>query len=198
MRGSGLIADYLAQLSRQLPAPLAEELADGLDETYHRYLGLGLPPEAAAEAAVAEFGDPELIAAEFTRAHPVRRAARALLRIGPLVGACWVVALVTGRAWTWPVPLTAGLVPGTALVIAVVLLGVAARTTRYRPAARAGMAGCVGTVALDASMIIGVLVADPAVRSAAVVAMAASAARLGFSARLLLASRRDPVAGNTF
>jgi hypothetical protein len=198
MPGPGVIADYLAHLSGQLPAPLVEELADGLDETYRRYLGLGLAPDAAAHAAVAEFGDPELIAAEFTRVHPVRRAARALLRIGPVVGTCWVVALVTGRAWTWSVPLTAGIVVGMVLVVAVALLTVAARSTRYRSAARAGVAGCAGTAALDASMIAGVLVADPAVRSAVIVAMAASVVRLGFSTRLLLTSRRGPVAGDAF
>ena len=54
--------------------------------------------------AVAEFGDPELIAAEFARAHPARRAARRLLAIGPEVGLCWAVALLAGRArLLWPV-----------------------------------------------------------------------------------------------
>ena len=33
-----LIDDYLATLAAPLPAPLAEELADGLTETYHSYL----------------------------------------------------------------------------------------------------------------------------------------------------------------
>ena len=73
---------------------MVEELADGLGETYRRHLGLGLGPEAAAQAAVAEFGEPELIAAELARAHPARR----LLAIGPLVGSCWAAALLTGHA----------------------------------------------------------------------------------------------------
>ena len=42
-----------------------------------------------------------------------------------------------------------------------------------------------GTAALDGFMIIGVLAADPAARWAVAVAVTASAARLGFSARLL-------------
>jgi hypothetical protein len=95
------------------------------------------------------------------------------------------VALVTGRAWTWPLPAAAGIVPGLALVAVVALLAVAVRTTRYRAAGRAGAAGCIGTAALDAFMIIGVLAADPAARWAVAVAMIASAARLGLSARLL-------------
>ena len=185
MPGPGLIAGYLDTLSRQLPGQVVEELADGLEETYRRHLGLGLAPDAAAQSAVAEFGDPELIAAEFTRAHPARRAARRLLAAGPAVGLCWAVALITSRAWTWPVPAAAGILPGLALVAVVALLAFAARSTRYRPIGRAGAAGCIGTAALDAFMIIGVLAADPAARWAVAVAVTASVGRLGLSARLL-------------
>jgi len=185
MSGPGLITSYLDALARQLPGQVVEELADGLEETYRRHVGLGLAPEEAAAAAMAEFGDPELIAAEFARAHPARRAARRLLAVGPAVGLCWAVALVTSRAWTWPVPVAADIVPCLALVAVVALLAVASRTTRYRAASRAGAAGCIGTVALDGFMIIGVLAADPAARWAVAMAMAASAARLGLSTRLL-------------
>ncbi len=187
MPGPGLIASYLDALAGQLPGPVVEELADGLEQTYRRHLSLDLAPKEAAAAAVAEFGDPELIAAEFARAHPARRAAMRLLTIGPAVGLCWAVALLTGRAWTWPVPLAARFVPGVALVTVVALLAVAARTTRYRSVGRAGTGGCIGTAAMDTAMIIGTLAADPAVRSAAAVAMIASVARLGLSARLLRA-----------
>jgi len=149
MRGPGLISSYLDTLAGQLPGPVVEELAGGLEDTYRRHLGLGLAPEAAAQAAVAEFGDPGLIAAEFIRAHPARRAARGLLAAGPVVGACWAVALITGRAWTWPVPIAARIVPGVILVAVVALLAAAARGIRYRPVGRAGTAGCAGTAALD-------------------------------------------------
>jgi hypothetical protein len=57
MPGPGLIEDYRAVLSAQLPASIAEELADGLAETYRSYLDQGLAPDAAAGAAVAEFGE---------------------------------------------------------------------------------------------------------------------------------------------
>jgi hypothetical protein len=194
MRGPGLIAGYLDALAGQLPGPVVEELADGLEETYRRYLGLGLTPEAAAQAAVAEFGDADLIAAEFARAHPARRAARRLLVTGPVVGSCWAVALISSRAWTWPVPVAAALVPGLALVVVVVLLAFATRSTQYRPIGRAGTAGCVGTAALDTFMIIGVLAADPAARWAVAVAMTASAARLALNVRLV----RPVLAGNGF
>jgi hypothetical protein len=176
---------YLDTLSGRLPGSVVEELADGLEETWHRYLGLGLAPEEAAAAAVTEFGAPDVIVAEFARAHPGRRAARRLLAAGPVVGLCWAVALVTGRAWSWPVPVSARIVPGVALVAVVVLLAVAVRGTRYRSVGLAGTAGCIGTAALDAFMIIGVLAADPAARWAAAVAMTASVARLVLSVRLL-------------
>ena len=185
MPGPGLITGYLETLSGQLPGPVVEELAGGLEETYRRHLGLGLAPDAAAEAAVAEFGAPELIAAEFARAHPARRAARRLLVTGPVVGSCWAVALITGRAWTWPVPVAAGLAPGLALVTVVALLAFAARSARYRPVGRAGAAGCIGTAALDAFLIIGVLAAGPAARWAVAVAITASAARLALNVRLV-------------
>jgi hypothetical protein len=188
----GLIARYLDSLAGQLPGSVVEELADGLEETYRRHLGLGLTPEAAAEAAVTEFGDPNLIAAEFARGHPARRAARRLLVIGPVVGVCWAVALLTGHAWAWPVPMAARIVPGAALVAIVALLAVAAGGVRYRFVGRAGAAGCIGTAALDAFMIIGVLAADPAARWAVAVAVTASAARLALNMRLM----RPVLAGN--
>jgi hypothetical protein len=185
MSGPGLIEGYLDALSRQLPGHVVAELADGLEETYRRHLGLGLAPEAAAQAAAAEFGDPELIAAEFTRVHPARRAARRLPAAGPAVGLCWAVALVTGRAWTWPVPVAAGLMPGVVLMAVVALLAFAARSTRYRSISRAGAAGCIGTAALDAFMTIGVLAAGPAARWAVAMAITASAARLVLNVSLV-------------
>src|SRR5882762_419621 len=49
MRGPGLIAGYLDALAGQLPGPVVEELADGLEETYRRHLaGNGLHDRAAA------------------------------------------------------------------------------------------------------------------------------------------------------
>jgi hypothetical protein len=184
----GLIAEYLGVLAGQLPGPVVEELADGLDGTYRHYLRLGLAPDAAATAAVAEFGDPELIVAQFTRAHPARRAARALLAIGPAVGACWALALVTAHARTWPVPTVVRLTAGLALVSCVVLLAVAVLGTRYRLVARAGIGGCAGFAALDAAMIIGALVAAPVLSPAAIMAMTVSAGRFGLSIKTLRAS----------
>jgi hypothetical protein len=187
MSGPRLIQDYLASLSAQLPAQIVEELADGLDETYQSYLRQGLVPDRAAQSAVAEFGAAQVILADFNRANPVRRAARRLLRIGPGVGACWAAALIASHAWTWPLPLPARILPGLALIAVVALLAVAAFGTSYRLAARAGIAGCFGTVALDTLMIIGVALAIPSVTWVTIGAMAASTGRIAVSARTLRA-----------
>ena len=90
-----LISSYLDALAAQLPASMVEELADGLAETHRSYLRQGLAPDLAARSAVAEFGEPQVIVAGFARVNPARRAARRLLGIGPVVGACWLAALVT-------------------------------------------------------------------------------------------------------
>lgn len=185
MSGPRLIQDYLASLFAQLPAQIVEELADGLDETYQFYLRQGLAPDRAAQSAVAEFGAAHVIVAGFNRVNPARRAARRLLRIGPGVGACWSAALIAGHAWTWPLPLPARVLPGLVLIIVIALLAVAAFGTRYQLAARAGVAGCAGTVALDALMIIGVALTVPAVTWVVAGAMAASAVRIAVSARSL-------------
>src|SRR5262249_36564570 len=131
-----LISGYLAVLADQLPAPIVEELADGLTETHRSYLQQGMAPDLAAASAVAEFGEPQEIVAEFARVNPARRAARRLLGIGPVVGACWAAALITDRASAWPVPLTARIVVGLALITIIVLLAASALSTRYRLAAR--------------------------------------------------------------
>lgn len=153
MPESSLIAGHLAALAARLPAQIVEELADGLDETYRRYVGEGLGEKAAARAAIAEFGDPQLIAASFTAAGPARRAARRLLVAGPGAGLCWGTVLITTRAWTWPVPDPARGAFGTALILAVALLACAAFGRCYRAVSHTAVAGCVCIAVLDTVMI---------------------------------------------
>ena len=78
-----LITGYLSALSAQLPAPVVAELADGLGETHLHYLRQGLDPDAAARAAVAEFGEPSLVIAGFAAVSPARRVARWWAPAGP-------------------------------------------------------------------------------------------------------------------
>ena len=185
MPQASLITDYLSVLSAQLPAPLVEELADGLDETHQHYLTQGLTPAAAASAAVAEFGEPQVIVAAFTRMSPARHAARRLLATGPVVGGCWAAALITGRAWTWPVPATVLLLIGVALITVIGLLGAAAFGRRYLSARRAGAVACVGITVLDGVMLITAVLAIPVLVWPVILAAAASIARLTFTARVL-------------
>lgn len=178
-----LISSYLSVLAAQLPASIVEELADGLTETHRSYLRQGLPPDLAARSAVAEFGDPQLIVAGFTRVNPARRAARRLLGIGPAVGACWLAALLTSRAWAVPAPARVVTILTLAAVIA--LLATSALGRRYRLAARTGAAGFLGVIALDASLIAGVALAGVPLTWVLALAMAASAARICYAARAL-------------
>ena len=187
MSQASLITDYLSVLSAQLPAPLVEELADGLDETRQHYLTQGLTPDAAAGAAVAEFGEPQVIVAAFIRLSPARHAARRLLAAGPVVGGCWAAALITGQAWTWPVPATVCLLFGAVLVTVIGLLTAAAFGRRYLSARRAGAVACAGITVLDGVMLIAVVLAVPVLIWPVILAAAASAARLTFTARALRA-----------
>ena len=187
MPQASLITDYLSVLSAQLPAPLVEELADGLDETHQHYLAQGLTPHAAAGAAVAEFGEPRVIVAAFTRLSPARHAARRLLATGPVVGGCWAAALITGRAWTWPVPATVLLLIGVALITMIGLLAAAAFGRRYLSARRAGAVACAGITVLDGVMLITAVLAIPVLVWPVILAAAASIARLTFTARALRA-----------
>ena len=173
-----LIRDYRAVLAAQLPASIVEELADGLAETYRSYLRQGLAPDLAV-------GDPHVIVSAFARVNPARRGARRLLLTGPVVGGCWATVLITSRAWAWPVPLAARIVLGLALLTVIGLLAAAALGTRYRPAARAGIAGCLGVTMLDTIMITGVMLAIPSMTWVTTGAMAASTARIALSVQTL-------------
>jgi len=180
-----LIRDYRASLAARLPASIAEEVSDGLTETYRACLRRDEDPDIAARSAIAEFGDPRVIIAEFSRMNPARRAARCLLTTGPAVGACWAAALVTNQAQTWPVPVAARILLGLALAAVISMITIAALGTRYQLATRMAFTGCIGMTALDISMIIGVLVAAPAITWITVTAIAASSARISFSTRRL-------------
>jgi hypothetical protein len=181
----GLISDYLTELSAQLPGPVVEELADGLNDTCEHYLSNGLDPDAAATAALTEFGDPQVIIAAFTRLSPPQRAARRLLLTGPVVGACWGAALIISRVWTWHVPNVARLLLGITLLSVIGLLAAAAFGRQYRAVGRVGIAGCIGIAAIDTAMIITVAFVIPVLIWPVIPALAASALRLTYTTRTL-------------
>lgn len=181
MPGPSLISDYLRELSAQLPGQVVDELADGLNDTCEHYLDDGLDPDAAASTALAEFGDPQVIIAAFTRLSSPQRAARRLLLTGPVIGACWGAALITSRAWTWPVPNVARLLLGVTLLSVIGLLAAAAFGRQYRAVGRVGIAGCIGIAAIDTAMIITVAFVIPVLLWPVIPAIAASALRLAYT-----------------
>jgi hypothetical protein len=180
-----LISGYLSALAAQLPALVVAELADGLGETHQRYLRQGLGPDDAAHAAVREFGEPSLVIAGFAEVSPARRVARRLMCTGPLVGACWATALITGGAWTWPVQPAVVLLAGLVLLASIGLIVSAVAGPGYRSVVRAGLAGCLGVVSLDAFLVIAVPLTAPTVTWITSLALSASLTRLMFSARSL-------------
>jgi hypothetical protein len=185
MAGHDLIDDYLMRLARQLPADAVAELADGLAETYDRHLAAGRSGRAAATAAIAEFGDAEVVLAAFVRQAPGRRAALVLLGCGPLVGACWATLLVSEHAWTWPVPAGLRLAFGLTLLAVVAALAYAAtaRTTYRRT--RASAPGCVVLLLLDAGLLATAATTATALHWPFALAAAASLTRMTLTARTL-------------
>jgi hypothetical protein len=102
-----------------------------------------------------------------------------------VVGGCWAIALITGRGWSWPVPVAARVLVGVALAGTIGLLATAAFSTKYRSIRRAGTAGCAGITALDTTMLVTAVLVLPVVAWPAILAMAASAGRLTLAARAL-------------
>jgi HAAS domain-containing protein len=179
---SALIDDYLAGLRRRLPAPIAEEAAAGLLETYEHHLDSGAGDQEAAHAALAEFGDLATVAGEFTRQAPGRRAARLLLATGPVAGACWAAALIGGRAWTWPVPATARLVFGAVLLLAALTLLVAATSKHSYQRTRLAMLASPVILILDVTAITAALLTAPALTWTLGAAVAVSLGRIALTA----------------
>ena len=173
-----MIQRYNDVLRAELPPHLVEEIADGLAEANAYYLRQGLDADEAAQATVSEFGDARAVVEAFTRDIPARRIARRLIATGPVVGGCWAVALITGRAWEWPVPDAVRFLLGATLVASVSVLLTAALARRYRVVRPAGVVGCAGLAVLDLSAITAVVVAAPTVGWLAVLAAGVSASRL--------------------
>jgi hypothetical protein len=182
---SPLITGYLTGLRRSLPAPVADEAADGLIETYEWHLATGVGDQQAARAALADFGDLAMVVGEYTRQAPGCRAARLLLATGPAVGACWAAALVTTRAWTWPVPDAARLAFGALLIVTVLALLAAATSRHSYQRTRLALAAGPAIIALDATAVAVALTAAPARTPVLLIAVAVSLGRVAVTTRAL-------------
>jgi hypothetical protein len=111
MAGHHLIDGYLAMLARQLPPDAVDELADGLTETYLRQRSAGLEPDAAARAAITEFGAPGTVLAAFAGQatgrgyRRTRLAAGAGLGLIGLDGTLLATVMLIAPPFAWPMAL---------------------------------------------------------------------------------------------
>lgn len=182
---SDLISTYLADLRRRLPEGMVDEIADGLAEASEQHLARELSEADAAHAALAEFGDADQLATEFTQHAVGRRAARIMLASGPVIGACWGAALIITRAWTWPVPAAARIAFGSGLLLAIAALASAAASQHSFRRTRLAAPGGIGLIILDVTMIIAVLLAAPAITWVLAIAITASSTRAALAARIV-------------
>jgi len=187
MASHALIDAYLAALRGcRLPTVAVDELADGLIETYDQRLRDGLDPHSAAKEAVTEFGTVDEISEAFGRHAPGHRAAATLLTTGPIVGCCWLVFLISGRAWTWPNADTAALILTAGLLLTIGFLEVARlRRGNYAQIKAASLIGIIGAIALDTAMLAMIAVAAPTFVWPIVLGASASLARIAFTLRAL-------------
>jgi hypothetical protein len=181
-----LITAHLDALAARLPGWAMEELADGLEETFEQQLATHGDPNIAAQAAIDEFGDADVVSTAFLRNSPERRTALALLATGPVLAVAWAATLVAGQASTWPVPIAARVLYGAALMSTVFALLVAAREKHaYRRARRAAVIGTVGLLLLDGLMLTTIAIITPGVTWPMTLAVAASLTRMLATTRAL-------------
>jgi hypothetical protein len=124
-----IVGDYLAAVGSRLPIArrtreeILTELADGLACAVAQEIERGLAPGPAAHAAVRQFGEPAVLAAEFARQlapAAAHRVGLGLVTTGPLVGLIWVGATSIGEP-DWPSRISGVLsaLPLYALILAV-------------------------------------------------------------------------------
>jgi hypothetical protein len=136
------VTDYLAAVTAQLPGPpsarvaVTDELRDGLMEALETHQAQGCSPQEATAAAIAEFGDPDTVAAAFgpeLGAVQARRVAVGLLVTGPLVGLTWITTVAVNALPPWRHqligPWLALPLVGLALAVAGPALGLTVATT---------------------------------------------------------------------
>jgi hypothetical protein len=185
MAGHELIRAHTAALARRLPAPVVDELADGLNETWHRHLAAGLAPAEAARAAIVEFGSPAQITDAFVAQAPGRRTALVLLATGPVAALSWGTTLVTSRAWSWPVSRALPAVLGCVLLLAVAALLLAATSRHSYRRTRIAHPAVFAVAGVDMTMLTILLVVAPQPAWPVFAAVCVSLIRLGLATRML-------------
>jgi hypothetical protein len=178
---------YLRAVAASMPGPhrtrgdILSELRSGLLDAIDARRSAGLSSQAAAEAAIIEFGDPRQVADAF-RPHlamiQARRTALALAATGPLVGLLWAAAALASHIairhappWQWPgaPPLSSAAFPAVAVCVLIVVASAVAtiattgRLTRWVPASPAvatASAATAGFGALAADLAVLALLAS--------------------------------------
>jgi hypothetical protein len=175
MTGDRAIEAYLTEVGARMSGPpyarrdILAELRSGLLDAIDGHRVAGEPADAAAEAAITEFGDPRQVADAF-RPHlamkHARRVALTLIITGPLVGLLWIAAAVASHItiahaapWHWlgapPLSFAAFPVIGAALLVTVwsaaATVAATGRLTRWFPASPRVAAATAATTGFGAT-----------------------------------------------
>ncbi len=177
-----VVERYLATLATALPVPrrtrsqILAELDDGLRCAIEDHLHGGEAPLQAAEAAVRELGDPQLLAREYAAElapATARRIGLCLVLSGPAVGLTWVLTCgVHVAGWTGKIGAVMMAAPFMPF-----LLAVAVPSAVVASAARGRLARFVGVSRDMATNAATVAVTACVLADIALVATAASTAR---------------------
>ena len=207
------VAARLPGLARTRGAVVAE-LRDGLHEGLGAHQARGLGPVPAAQATLAEFGDPDQVAHAFApelAAVHARWVALTLVRTGPLLGALWITALLASplstpptadsmAPWRWPwlpgpwagLPVL-GLVLLIGVQAAVLAVATTGRLSRRLPAGprlapTAAAAAALAGMTVDLALL-GMLSAQAFISPRQLAWTPATAAAIASLTRLALAGR---------
>jgi hypothetical protein len=215
-----LLEEWLVAVAGRLPGlartrgAVVAELRDGLHEGLGAHQARGLGPVPAAQAILAEFGDPDQVAHAFAPELAVayaRRVALTLVRTGPLLGALWITAVLASPLSTpatadpmapWWQPWLPGLWAGLPALGLVLLIGVPAamlavaatgRLSRWLPAdprlaPTAAAAAALAGMTVDLALL-GMLSAQVFIAPRQLAWTPATAAAIASFIRLALAGR---------
>jgi HAAS len=197
MRLQGALATYLSDVAAQLRGPrrrraaILAELRDGLDVATEDNIAAGLPPDQAANAAIAQFGTPQAVAdafgGELATAY-ARRTIAWFIATGPLVGIWWLL-LLHPSPWRTGLIAFVAAIPVIPLIIAAIAtaggtLATTGRLMRWLPetgprlALAATIAIAMLCLIIDLAMITMVMVSGAPPRPLMIIACAASLTRI--------------------
>jgi hypothetical protein len=217
MTGAPAVSAYLRAVAASMPGPrrarddILAELRSGLLDAIDTHRAAGLPAQAAAQAAITEFGDPRQVASAF-RPHlamtQARRTALALAATGPPVGLLWAAAALASHIairhappWQWQgaPPLSPAAFPaiGAAILLAaastLATIAATGKLTRWLPASPRTATATAATAGLGAAIadlaILAVLASQLTAAPGTLAPLPVAAATAASLTRLTLARR---------